>query len=297
MQGDRLRRVPAAVLVLVGLAIVVWSGAAIYDELSPLQDQHSYDATEPGELDGRVYQFDELSPEAQNLTTTALRDEIPTRSPVPPEFVNDGSTEDASESPDEMGRVVDYYVRYRGDFHRLGVSTNESAVTIVEISRGPDRDFYAYSELSDRERTVVDRAIGSDSTVRGPNVSDPLHFGAETTDGRGQYVVYKDGQPYELSVEPDRAGLRLELLVFVPAFLLGVFAVAIGSIGYWLSATAVPTAVLLGYVTLFGPSLLTELGILAPMEEPQYLLAVAPIVTAVTMFVFGIHGSLRRSTG
>lgn len=297
MQDDRLRRVPVAVLVLVGLAIVVWSGAAIYEELSPEQDQYSYDGSESEEFDGRFYEFEELSPGAQNLTTTALRDEIPTRSPVPPEFVTDGSSEDASESPDEMGPVVDYYVRYQGEFHLLGVSTNESAVTVVEISSGPERDLYTYSELSDRERTALDRAIGSDSTVHGPNVSELPHFGAEAMDGRGQYVVYKDGKPYELSVEPDRAGLRLNLLVFVPAFLLGVFAVAIGAAGYWLSSTAIPTAVLLGYVTLFGPPLLTKLGVLAAMEEPQYLLAAAPLVTAVTTFAFGIHRSLSHSTG
>lgn len=296
MQYDRLRRVPAAVLVVVGLAIVIWSGVGLYEELDGSRETYSYDASEAEEVEGRIYQFDELSPGARNLTTAAFQDEITTTSSVPPEFADGNSSEHANESEDEMGPVVDYYVRYQGEFRRLGVSTNGTAVTVLEVSLGPiGSQFYAYSELTDRERTVLDRAIASDSTIDGPNASDLHHFRAERTDGQVRYVVYKDAQAYELWIEHTREQ-RLGLLLFVPVFTLGAFAVVTGAIGYWLSATTVPTAILLGYVTLFGPPVLTQLGVLAPIAEPQYLLVAAPVVTTVTVFVLGILRALERSS-
>lgn len=295
MADGLANRLPAILLVAVGLAVIAWSGAAIYDEAAPFRAQDSYLAFEAEDLEGRTYEFEELSPGARNLTRAALRDEIPTRSPVPPEFAADGSEDGAETAPSQRERFVDYYVRDRGDVHRLGVSANATTVTVVERSAGPTNwEFYAYEALTDREREVVDRAIDSSSTIHGPDAAELPHFDAKPRTGTGQYVVSRNGQPYSVAVE-DGTGPRFWLLVLGPILLLGIGSVVVGAIGYRLSATAGPAAALAGMVTLLGPSALTELGVVQPIEEPLRLLVAAPIVAGVTLLAVEVGG--RNSDG
>lgn len=277
--------IPAILLVLVGLVLVVWSGVAFLTHDVPFDPQDRYEARDAYTLQNQVYRFNELSPGAQNLTRAAFESEIVTGSPVPPAFDGNRAVEDSADRPDHAERYVSYYIYYQGEFRKLEVSANRSTVTLVNTSiEELDRELYVYSELTDREQDVVDRAVDNDREIYGPEAADLPHFEASDVPRmQGHYVVYREGHVHEISVDPG-TGPLFWLNVLVPTFLVGAISLGFGLRSYARSLTMAPTAVLFGLLATIGLTVVVNPNLVEPIEQPEYLLVV-PLVVTTTVYL------------
>lgn len=229
MAENLTSKIPAFLLVLVGLAIVVWSVPQIYGLAHP-DDTYQVEST------------DSL-------------DDHPCHSQVNTSF----------DSPQNTG----------------------------------EHGCYELPELSATERRIVRRGLNRSGDFQARAASQLPYFGSERFEegsGYATYYIDVDGSYYRLTVSSpwlDRAWL----FIYVPALVLGVFSVGVGLFSYGSSTTVGPMALLAGLVALFGPSVLTKLDLVAPVDHPTYFVLVPIFVTGGYYLILHVlHRAVRRNS-
>lgn len=173
--------------------------------------------------------------------------------------------------------------------------TNESVDPSDQTS---EQICYEFNQLSDAEQRIVRRGLNRSGTFEGPEASELEHFesGLDAPGpGHGIYYVEKGGVYYQLTVSSGGWGDGIALLVvFIPAFLLGILDVGVGLLSLDDRFTiAGPTALLAGHALLFGPFLLRWGGFDVRVPHLGILLLAALVVTGTTFLGFEI----RRKVG
>jgi hypothetical protein len=272
VSGPSRARLPALLLVVVGLGTALYAGVHAHDHYDPYRTEHTYSVSEFDEQrHGQyVFRYASLSNESKAVTQSALN---ASRGNVTVSGDRENPTEEFY-----LGSGP-YYILDDGEYYCLEFrqswsgsvrtqSGNLSTIADQQCLDDPREDpsgFYPNeSALSSDAKDVIASAIEAPDNEISRYGSTPPEFedGADAPSfGWGEYVVHYDGTYYRLSVDRQ----PWTGLIFYLFAILGTIGISIAAIGAacdrlrWVNT---PTALLSGIAIVGGSLWLPTVGLL-----------------------------------
>jgi hypothetical protein len=288
-------RLPAVLLLAVGVGLVVWAGSHVWWLTVGFPGPEIEVSTQSGgeawwlsgeRVDGvGVFRYGALSERERQVVDRALGTASNATT------VDGGATSLEHLSGDRLQYA------FRDGLLYAVTPSGEGTRYAVERVRGlPDRireieGVYAVDSLTEREQRVIDRALDApdgSATTRGS--LGTLHGAGDAPDlGNGRYLVYRDGVSHGLTVSSPQGffGPQGALVVWVPAVLAGLLTAYVGWSSLGGPRVRVPVTLLAGHAVLLVPVVLFRFGLLDSPPTSSWLwwgrwLLLAPVAAAAT---------------
>jgi hypothetical protein len=238
------KRIPALLLLLVGLSIALYGGINWYDVG---QESYEYEISE--EID--IYEFSDLAASEQAIFVAAMNGT---------ERTTTETLERLHEPDDPMTTSL---VRYNGSYHTVETLPDDAGNASVSVVYQYDLDVvHAFSSLSETGQQAFQNAVANpdEAVTRTGALPPEFETGGDAADvGNGFYYVRYDGDSYSLAVrDAGPEGLTADLLSWWYRFvgLAGLLMLAVGAYSVRGDRIRLPVVTLVALGVLVGVPML-----------------------------------------